>query len=57
MNINLHGVTGITVTEIDHIKDTSTITRDLIISYDDGQKLHIDLFGDRAKDLQIIQKF
>ena len=56
MNLNLHGVTNITVTAVDQIKDTNTITRDLIITFDDGQELKIDLFGDRAEDLQVTSK-
>jgi len=57
MNLNLHGVTNITVTAVDQIKDTNTITRDLIITFDDGQELKIDLFGDRVEDLQVTSKF
>ena len=57
MNLNLHGVTNITVTAVDQIKDTDTITRDLIITFDDGQELKIDLFGDRVEDLQVTSKF
>jgi len=56
MNLNLHGVTNITVTAVDQIKDTNTITRDLVITFDDGQELKIDLFGDRAEDLQVTSK-
>ena len=56
MNLNLHGVTNITVTAVDQIEDTDTITRDLIITFDDGQELKIDLFGDRAEDLQVTSK-
>ena len=56
MSMSLHHVTNITVSAVIQIEDTDTITRDLIITFDDGQEIKLDLFGDRVEDLQVTSK-
>jgi len=56
-SMGIHGVTRITVSAVSKLEKTSSFVRDLVITFDDGQEISFDLFGDRVEDLQVTSKF
>ena len=55
-SMGIHGITSITVSAVSKLDKTNSFVRDLVITFDDGQEISFDLFGDRAEDLQVISK-
>ena len=56
-SMGIHGVTSITVSAVSELEKTSSFVRDITITFDDGQEIKLDLFGDRVEDLQVTSKF
>ena len=56
-SMGIHGITSITVSAVSKLDKTNSFVRDLVITFDDGQEISFDLFGDRAEDLQVTSKF
>ena len=53
MNLNLHGVTGVEVEEINVLENTGGTHRVVKIFLQDGKKLEVDLFGETHDNLKI----
>tara|TARA_R100000988_G_scaffold67085_1_gene34229 strand:+ start:198 stop:386 length:189 start_codon:yes stop_codon:yes gene_type:complete len=52
MNLNLHGVTGVEVEEMNVLKG-GTVHRVVKIFLEDGNKFEVDLFGETHDKLKI----